>query len=304
MANLGSGGLQTASSMFNSFIPELWTQGVRYYFQKKLILGALATDWSSVVANGGDTVHIPRINEQAAAAKAQHSAGAISWTNNTTDESKDTLNITNHHYSALLIEDVARIQANDDLMAKYTLELGYALAKKIEVTTEKMMQDDSTNAFEFDATADVGDGGTFGKYTLAKVITGLSESDVDYLDGQVSIVLNPTIYGDLFKTDDFVRHDVIGDKVNDFSRISGYVGKLAGMPVYMSNVVGTANAATKGYVFHKSFSNIAFSQMPRLQDQYDIDYLGTKVVTDAIYGVKGKDSATAGERRCWRLISA
>ena len=94
MANLGSGGLQTASSMFNSFIPEMWTEGVRYYFQKKLILAGLATDWSSVVAGGGDTVHIPKINEQSADAKAQHSAGAISWTNNTTDEGKDTINIT------------------------------------------------------------------------------------------------------------------------------------------------------------------------------------------------------------------
>ena len=165
MANLGSGGLQTSATMFNSFIPELWTQGVRYYFQKKLILGALATDWSSVVANGGDTVHIPRINEQAAAAKSQHAGNAITWSDNTTDEGKDTLNITNHHYSALLIEDVARIQANDDLMAKYTLELGYALAKKIEVTVEAMMQSDSSNAFEFDNTATVGDGNTFGKYT-------------------------------------------------------------------------------------------------------------------------------------------
>ena len=298
MASLGSGGLQTASSMFNSFIPEMWTEGVRYYFQKKLILGALATDWSSVVANGGDTVHIPRINEQSAAAKAQHSAGAISWTNNTTDESKDTINITNHHYSALLIEDVARIQANDDLMAKYTMELGYALAKKIEVTIEAEMNSAVNNVVEFDNATD---GDKLGRVSLAKILAALGESDVDYLDGNVVIVLDPTYYSYLFELNDFVRHDVIGDQVSEYSRISGYVGKLGGMPVFTSSVVGTAAAVNKGYVFHKSFINTAFSQAPRLQDQYDIDYLGTKVVTDAIYGVKGIDSVTISERRCWAL---
>ena len=285
MASLGSGGLQTASSMFNSFVPEMWTEGVRYYFQKNLILAGLATDWSSVVAGGGDTVHIPKINEQSAAAKAQHSAGAISWTNNTTDEGKDTINITNHHYSGLLIEDVARIQANDDLMSKYTMELGYALAKKIEVTVEAGMESAADNSIEMN---DGGDG-KFGKVSLGLIIKALASNDIDYLDGQTYIVLSPTSYSNLFATDDFTRADVIGDYQNKFSRITGFVGQLGGMPVYLSNVVGTASAATYGYVFHKSFSNIAFSQQPRMQDQYDIDYLGTKVVVDAIYGWLGKD---------------
>ena len=72
----------------------------------------------------------------------------------------------------------------------------------------------------------------------------------------------------------------------------------------MSNVVGTSVAATKGYLFHKSFSNVAFSQKPRLQDQYDIDYLGTKVVTDAVWGFKGIDNSNPGKRRCWKFLAA
>ena len=293
MANLGSGGLQTASTMFNSFIPEVWTQGVRYYFQKNLILAGLATDWSDAVTAGGDTVHIPRINEQSSAAKTQGTA--ISWSHNTTDESKDTLNITSHHYSGLLVEDVARVQASDDLMAKYTMELGYALAKKIEVTVEAGMESAADNSIE------LATGSSTKK--LAKADIGAIINDIDYLDGQTYLVLGPDVYSSLFELDDFARADVIGDSF-DYPRISGFIGKLAGVPVYMSNVVGTASATTYGYLFHKSFSNIAFSQRPRMQDQYDIDYLGTKVVTDAVYGWLGKDENTASKRRCWKILDA
>ena len=295
MADLGSGGLQTAATMFNSFIPEVWTQGVRYYFQKNLILAGLATDWSDAVSAGGDTVHIPRINEQSSAVKAQGTA--ISWSHNTTDESKDTLNIDNHHYSGLLVEDVAKVQASDDLMAKYTMELGYALAKKIEVTVEAGMESAGANSIELST------GGStkkLAKADIGTIIKTLASNDIDYLDGSTYLVLGPDVYSSLFELDDFARADVIGDTF-DYPRISGFIGKLAGVPVYMSNIVGTSSAATLGYLFHKSFSNIAFSQRPRMQDQYDIDYLGTKVVTDTVYGFLGKDEDSASKRRCWKI---
>jgi len=300
MPNLGSGGLQTSSSMFNSFVPEIWTEGVRYYFQKKLILAGLAMDWSSAVANGGDKIHIPKINEQSADSKAQHSGGALTWTNNTTDEGSHAIDITNHHYSGLLIEDVARIQANDDLMSKYTQELGYALAKKIEVTVEAGMNTDSQNVIELSTASSTK---KIAKADIGTIIKTLVAADIDYTDGNTYLVLGPDVYSSLFELDDFARYDVIGNSLGaELPRVSGFVGKLAGVPVFTSTVVGTAASTTLGYLFHKSFSNIAFSQRPRMQDQYDIDYLGTKVVTDAIYGWQGIDEDADGKRRAWKII--
>tara|TARA_Y100000401_G_scaffold55907_1_gene44247 strand:- start:4647 stop:5546 length:900 start_codon:yes stop_codon:yes gene_type:complete len=298
MANIGSGGKANTSTMFNSFVPEVWTQGVRYYFQKNLILAGLATDWSDAVTGGGDTVHIPRINEQSSAAKTQGSA--ITWSHNTTDESEDVLSINNHHYSGLLVEDIGRVQASDDLMAKYTMELGYALAKKIEITVEAGMESAADNSIELTKSST---SGKIGLADLGTMIKTLAENDIDYLDGNTYLVLSPTSYSSLFELDDFARADVIGDSFN-FPRVSGFIGKLGGIPVFLSNVVGTAAATTFGYLFHKSFSNLAFSQKPRMQDQYDIDYLGTKVVTDAVYGWLGKDENAASKRRCWKLLDA
>jgi|10_taG_2_1085330.scaffolds.fasta_scaffold19138_2 hypothetical protein len=293
------GGLTNASTFFNSFIPEVWTEGIRYYFQKNLILAGLSTDWSDQVSNSGDTIHMPRINEQSADSKSVHTA--ISWSTNATDESKDDLVVDKHHYAGMLIEDVARVQASDDLMAKYTQELGYALAKKIEVTVEAGFETYADNSIELAASST----GIMAKADLGTMIKTLAQNDIDYLDGNTYLVLSPTTYAGLFSSDDFVRADAIGDSnMSSFSRITGFCGKIGGLPVFLSNVVGTASAATYGYLFHKSFNNIAFSVQPRVQNDYDIDYLGTKVVTDAVWGWMGKDENTASSRRCWKILDA
>lgn len=296
MAKLGSGGLNDATQFFNSFVPELWSEGVRYYFQRNMVFGGLATDWSDVVAGGGDIVNIPRINEQSSSDKTQ--GGVIGWTHNTTDESKDQLIIDTHKYSGLLVEDVASVQASDDLMAKYSSELGYALGKSIDDSLEAVLGAGG-NTIELGQTTGADE---FSKADFATIVQTLLDSDINYLNGDVYMVLKPSLYASLFKLDDFARADVIGDSFN-YPRVSGFVGSLVGIPVYVSSAVDTSGVF--GYVFHKSALNIAYSQAPRLQEQYDIDYLGTKVVADTIYGCKLiTGTSTANTKRAWSIKNA
>jgi len=64
---------------------------------------------------------------------------------------------------------------------------------------------------------------------------------------------------------------------------------------------GTDNVTPLGYVVHKSSAYIAFSQKARLQTQYDVDYLGTKLIVDSIYGTMVRNSSTASQKRAWLL---
>jgi len=294
-----SGGLANATTFMDSFVPEMWTDGIRYFFQKKLIMASLATDWSDVVKDGGDQIHMPRINEQSTQAKGQGTA--ITWASNTTDEGEDVLDIDKHDYSAMLIEDVARIQASDDLMSKYTSEMGYALAKKVDVQVEAAL-DAAAHTFELSGT---GQDDGFHKADLGAVMRTLGQNDIDYLDGSVFLLFSPALYGSLFTSDDFVRADVIGDRaVTSVSRLTGYIGQLAGIPVFTSNVIGTAAAGTFGFIVQQKGMNIAWSKRPRVQEQYDIDYLGTKVVTDAVWGYKAVSENTDGKRKLWKIVNA
>ena len=80
----------------------------------------------------------------------------------------------------------------------------------------------------------------------------------------------------------FVRYDALGA-----SNIpTGRLGEIYGIPVEMSNALSTGGTAVSGLIFHKTAGAVAFQQGVRSQAQYDIDYLATKVVFDAVYGVK------------------
>jgi hypothetical protein len=291
----GGGGLGASSGQFFlDFVPEVWTEGVRYYFQKNLVYGSLATDWSSEVAGGGDVVHIPRINEQGADSLAL--GGSISWSANTTAEGKDSLTIDNHHYAGILVEDVAKVQSSTDLMSKYAMEMGYALAKKIDVTIEAGFALAADNSIELSGAAS----GKFASKTdVSGLVKVLAENDIDYLDGQTVLVLSPTLYASIFDLDEFASADSLG--VNNGPRAKGWSGTLLGIPVYVSTVM---TSGTYGYLFHKSFNNVAFSIAPRVQEQYDLDYMGTKIVTDSVWGFLGKDENADGKRRCWKILDA
>jgi len=296
MAKLGSGGLNNATQFFNSFVPELWAEGVKYYFRKNLVFGGLATDWTSVVEGGGDIVNIPRINEQSAVDKTQGTA--IAWTLNTTDEGSDQLIIDQHKAAPMLIEDVAKVQANDDLMAKYSSELGYTLAKQIDASLEGALGGGG-NTIELGQTTGADE---FSAADFSTIVQTLLDSDIDYLSGDVYMVLKPSLYASLFKLDAFARADVIGSSFN-YPRASGFIGSLVGIPVYASSAVDTSGVF--GYVFHKSALNMAFSQAPRLQEQYSIDHLGTKVVADTVYGTKlVTGTSTANTKRAWSIKNA
>lgn len=302
---VGSGGLTNTSTMFDNFIPEVWTKGVQYYFPRNLILGSLAMDWSSLVAQSGDKIHIPRINELSTGEKSQGSAVAT-WTHNTTAEGEDVLSIDKHTYSGMLVEDIATTQANDDLLSKYTQQMAYALAKKVDEALEAELQSNTTNVIEMSGTGDTA--GKIQKGDFSLIVKTLLEADIDYLN-DVYIVLTPAIYSTLFELDDFARADAVGDSLNH-PRVNGFIGTMLGMPIYVSNVVGVKAAAdgnagtTKGYVFHKSALNMAYSIAPRTQSQYDIDYLGTKVVTDASYGCKLITGSTGNTKKAFMIKDA
>ena len=62
----------------------------------------------------------------------------------------------------------------------------------------------------------------------------------------------------------------------------------------MSNTIssGGTSSTTCGAIFHKSAGVVAVQQDVRVQAEYSIDALGTKVVADMIYGTKLLDSAS------------
>ena len=60
-----------------NFIPELWADAILDYAERKFSLKNQVTDVSSLLSGGGDTLHIPRVDEETAASKSDDSAVAL-----------------------------------------------------------------------------------------------------------------------------------------------------------------------------------------------------------------------------------
>jgi hypothetical protein len=140
---------------------------------------------------------------------------------------------------------------------------------------------------------------------VANMIQAIYESDADLED--FVAVLCPATYASLFKLDDFARYDVIGNSLgNELPRVSGYVGKLAGVDVVVSNnfrnkdnsayltapVFNATDGETgeadhlNGFLIRKDAIKIAYAagMKSRVQADYDLVSLSTQIVADSVYG--------------------
>ena len=264
------------------FIPEIWADGIYKFFERKTVFRGLVDDYSALISGKGygDVIHIPEMSLISASDK---SAGSdVSYDATATTETQLTVN--KHKYVAKLFEDVAMIQSEADLVEKYSRMMGESLARQVDADiwseldglnqSQALSADDTLTASVFES-----------------VLATLGEQDIPYMDGECAMVVNPTLFADILNPSTgiaqyFIRNDAVGEGNRGLR--SGLVGSLYGIDVYMSNTVSTGgtNTTIPGAVFHKSACVIAVQNDVRVQSEYSIDALGTKVVSDLLYGVK------------------
>lgn len=264
------------------FIPEIWADGIYKFFERKTVFRGLIDDYSALISGKGygDVIHIPEMSLISASDK---SAGSdVSYNATATTETQLTIN--KHKYVAKLFEDVAMIQSEADLVEKYSRMMGESLARQVDADIWSELDGlNQSQALSADDTLTAG--------VFESVLATLGENDIPYMDGECAMVVNPTLFADILNPSAgiaqyFIRNDAVGEGNRGLR--SGLVGSLYGIDVYMSNTVSTAGTSTTipGAVFHKSACVIAVQNDVRVQSEYSIDALGTKVVSDLLYGVK------------------
>jgi hypothetical protein len=283
----------------DDFVPELWSDGIYRYFERGTIFKNLVEDYSSLVKGSGDIVNIPQIDFDASSDKAIDTLVTYDATATTVTQ----LSINKHKYNAMLFEDLLLIQSNADLVAKYTQMFGEALARALDadIWAELDGINEGTTLAADDAMPDA---------EFQAALSNLGSNDVPYMDGGCSFVVNPALMADILDpaagiSRNFWRADASGNGgVLEDGGTKGFMGKLFGINTYMSNTIssGGTSSTTSGAIFHKSAAVCAVQQDVRVQAEYSIDALGTKVVADMIYGAKLLDSAS--NKRGYRFKNA
>jgi len=267
------------------FIPELWSDIIYKYFEERLVFKNLIEDYSSLVQGQGKIIHVPEIAKMTAASLTD--GAQVSYV--APAETNTQLTVNQHYYAAKLFTDVLQVQSNYDLINSYSKAMAYALAKQVDasiaaelITVNQgatLTTDDQITAAEFEA-----------------ALANMGENDIDYTSGEVYFVVNPTLYADMLNPAgtfgaNFMRADIAGFNADNSPLLSGQVGVLMGMPVFMSNSLASAGTAVSGVIFHKSACAIAVQQSIDIKEQYDIDVLGSKVVAHTLWGVKKLDDS-------------
>ena len=264
------------------FIPEIWADGIYKYFERKTVFRGLVDDYSALVSSKGygDVINIPEMSLVTATGKDAGSDVSYDATATTTTQ----LAINKHKYVGKLFEDVALIQSEADLVAKYSRMMGEALARQVDADIWAEL--DGLNQ-SIDLSAD----NTLTAAVFESALANLGENDVPYMDGECAMVVNPTLFADILNPSAgiaqyFIRNDAVGEGNKGLR--SGMVGSLYGIDVYMSNTVSSSgtDGVVAGAIFHRSACAFASQQEVRVQSEYSIDALGTKVVSDLLYGAK------------------
>ena len=216
--------------------------------------------------------HIPKLAEVSDAAKAAETL--VTYASST--HAKVDLTIGEHRYSAKLVEDIASVQAIPGLFEKEVSGMGYSLAKTYDAFIESKVEAATTNSTALAADNVI---------TAAEIRAGMAtlmEADVD--PSECKMVVSPALYTAMLGISDFVDASKMG--AGPSGLLNGQIGMLYGMPVLHSTVMGNAagTGTEVGYIIHPSAVSAARQLEPRVQSEYSVDFLGTKVVADMIYG--------------------
>ena len=260
------------------FIPEIWSEAIFKFFNAKLKLRGSVSDYSALVQSGGDTINIPKIamdgtNDKSANTEVTYSIAGT--------ETSVALAINKHKYLANIFEDIAVIQSNPELLTKYTKMMGESLARGVE--------DDIWAELDgFQTSQDLDADNTFAVGDLENLLNNLYSLDLD--PNGCSLTMNNQLIADFMNPSSgvasyFIRKDAGGD---GGELRSGAVGLIYGMDVFYSRSISSSltDGTVVGACYVPEACAFAAQQDVRVQSQYDVGFLGTKVVADMIYGAK------------------
>jgi hypothetical protein len=113
---------------FTEFKPRLWADNILENLDKKLVFGNLANrSYEGEIKAKGNSVVINEIGEVTV---NNYDGSEINYEE--LPDAAKLLLIDRAKYAAITIDDIDRVQANADLMAKFTKRMGYAIADEID----------------------------------------------------------------------------------------------------------------------------------------------------------------------------
>lgn len=292
----------------SAFIEELWSDEIIAAYKANLVMPQLVVVMNHV-GSKGDTIHVPTPGRGSPSAKVTEMPVTLI----AAQETKKQYVIDQHWEYSRLIEDIAKLQANDSYRQFYTDDAGYALAKKVDTALHaegaKLAGAHSAPTVEGtayskavigtptagalvtwspSANTNAGNAATITEEGLRVMIRELDDNDVPSM-GRV-LVVPPVEKQKLMGIQRFTEQAFVGESGSENSIRNGYLGKLYGVEVYVSTncpTVADGAAATDqraALLMQKDALVLIEQQRPRVQTQYKQEWLSDLFTADIVYG--------------------
>lgn len=249
------------------FIPEIWSAETIKAVEDNLVLTPLVWNFDSE-AKMGDTIHVPSVSNFVANNKVEN----LPTTPQAPTETNVDITIDQHKETTFFIEDIAEVQAKNNLMSLYTDKAGFAIAEAMDTSLASLFA-----AFSQ----------TKGSYNTA-ITTDVILDSIEVLDlvpvpeTDRYFCFRPDVKRDLLDLAAYTSSDYVDGKPVQ----SGNIGSLYGIQTFQSTNLVKSGSNTDNAIFHKHALAIARQILPRTQSDYDLAYLGHRVTVDCVYGVK------------------
>lgn len=261
-------------------VPEIWAKEIADNRVDNLVLWALIDSrYSSEIKMKGDTLHVPfltEITDNTAVNSSVTSASSI----DALDATLIDLFIDRYIRKALGVQDVAAAQSAYELRSPYVTRLGRFLDRAKDEEVWRKAVEGFTQIVP--AT-----GNTNTTIAFKDVVAAASILDANNVpeDGR-AIVVNGYGRADLRQIPEFTSYKETGD-AGLVKSMTGFVGHIYGMPVYVTNAVSEDGNGNYGFLmFHKSAIIGATQAVPSLESDRDkllgVDY----IVGSELFGVK------------------
>jgi len=263
-----------------SFIPEKWAAAVLVPLRKNLVHASLVNREYEGLLKEGDTVRINEIGPVTVNTYAKN--GSISWQK--MDSAQKMLLIDQSPYFAVKMDDIDAVQTNVDLMAAFGVEAAYSIADTIDRHVAGLYTGAGNSVSALTVSA-----GTVLK-NLSDFQLSMDEANVP--SGGRYIIVPPWYNQHLVMAASGAVSATATSKVTDDGIIlNGYVGKLFGFNILMSN-----NVNNNGTVWNiMAFNRTAIAHVGQINtvervDQFEGDFskgvrglyvYGSKVVRPA-----------------------
>ena len=262
---------------YSAFIPEIWSQKLNYMLSKECVmLQCVNRNWEGEIKNQGDKVKI--------ITPADVTISTLGTSNITYSELEPTsqdLVIDQKKFFAFKINDVAKVQANADIMeahlknAKKAIEEvqdAYILSLHTGVDSKNIVGSESS-AVTLDKTT------IYSKFV--ELALCLKNSNAVTSDAKPWVVINPTIESYLLQSSEFIgAHNVADETLRE-----GAIGRIAGMDVLVST--NLTDVSGKYYVLAGTNEAITFaSQLAKIESLRDKDSFSDLVRGLYLYGAK------------------